>query len=81
MCLSTLETRVDHPKVSQVLLACHNTPYDGHFGGTKIATKVLQSCYFWPYILNDANEVIKTSDIFQRKANISVRQEMASPIS
>lgn len=77
MCLSTLETRVDYPKVHQVLLACHNAPYDGHFGGTKIAAKVLQSGYFWTYILKDANEIIKTFYIFQRIGNISMRKEMA----
>lgn len=65
-----------YPKARYVLLVFHNSPYDGHLKGTIIATKVLQSGYFWTSLFKDANELFKTCDRCQRIGNISMRQEI-----
>lgn len=29
---------------------CHSSPYEGHFGPTYTAAKVLQSGFYWPIL-------------------------------
>ncbi|XP_050897018.1 uncharacterized protein LOC127103818 [Lathyrus oleraceus] len=57
-----------------VLKACHNSDYGGHFSGT--AAKVLQSGLYWPTLFKDAQQVIKECDKCQRMGNISKRNQM-----
>ncbi|KAH9697752.1 hypothetical protein KPL71_023740 [Citrus sinensis] len=56
--------------------SCHVATYGGHFGGHKIAAKVLQSGYYWPTIFKDAYEFVKCCDMCQRTGNITKRHEM-----
>ena len=47
MCLDHLIRRcVPNEKISNILQSCYAATYGGHFGGHKIATKVLQSGYY-----------------------------------
>ncbi|KAK8663906.1 hypothetical protein V6N13_083711 [Hibiscus sabdariffa] len=43
----------------QILEQCHSAPYDGHFGGNRTATKVLQSGLYWPTLHRDAQNFYK----------------------
>ena len=67
---------VDYSEARQILSACHEAPYGGHFGSTRTAAKVLQSGYFWPSLFKDAHELVKRCDRCQKMGNVSMRQEM-----
>ncbi|XP_050902589.1 uncharacterized protein LOC127114576 [Lathyrus oleraceus] len=59
-----------------VLRACHDSDYGGHFSGDKIAAKVLQSGLYWPTMFKDAQDIVKECDKCQRTGNISKRNQM-----
>ncbi|XP_050919717.1 uncharacterized protein LOC127137290 [Lathyrus oleraceus] len=42
-----------------VLKACHDSDYGGHFSGDRTAAKVLQSGLYWPTLFKDAQQIIK----------------------
>ncbi|XP_070050396.1 uncharacterized protein [Nicotiana tomentosiformis] len=60
-----------------VLQACHASPYGGHFGGIRIAAKVLESGLYWPTLFKDAHAWVKSCDEFQRTCNISRHHKMS----
>ncbi|XP_042028517.1 uncharacterized protein LOC121782529 [Salvia splendens] len=60
----------------QILSACHDSLYGGHFGARRTAFKVLQSGFFWPSIFKDAKAYVERCDSCQRAGNISWRNEM-----
>ncbi|XP_070020071.1 uncharacterized protein [Nicotiana sylvestris] len=57
-------------------IACHASPYGGHFGGIRIAAKVLESGLYWPTLFKDAHAWVKSCDECQRTGNIYRRHEM-----
>ncbi|XP_058784400.1 uncharacterized protein LOC131659192 [Vicia villosa] len=59
-----------------VLKACHDSEYGGHFSGDRTAAKVLQSGLYWPTIFKDAQSIVKECDRCQRTGNISKRNQM-----
>lgn len=63
-------------EVQDVLYHCHASPYGGHFGFNKTASKVLQAGFYWPTLFHDANRYVITCDCCQRTGNISKRDEM-----
>ncbi|XP_070017442.1 uncharacterized protein [Nicotiana sylvestris] len=67
----------DQPSILQ---ACHASPYGGHFGGVRIAAKVLESSLYWPTLFKDAHFWVKSCDECQRTGNISRRHEMPMTI-
>ncbi|XP_058784125.1 uncharacterized protein LOC131658893 [Vicia villosa] len=56
-----------------VLKACHDSEYGGHFSGDRTAAKVLQSGLYWPTLFKDAQSIVKECDRCQRTGNISKR--------
>ncbi|XP_070017591.1 uncharacterized protein [Nicotiana sylvestris] len=38
-----------------ILEACHSSPYGGHHGGARMATKVLTCGFYWPTLYKDAS--------------------------
>ena len=46
-----IRTCVLNEEIPNILQYCHVAVYGGHFRGHKIATKVLQSGYYWLSIL------------------------------
>ncbi|KAK8686005.1 hypothetical protein V6N13_125033 [Hibiscus sabdariffa] len=60
----------------QILEQCHSAPYGGHFGGNRIAAKVLQSRLYWPTLHRDAQLFYQQCNRCQRTGNISKRNEM-----
>ncbi|XP_050919496.1 uncharacterized protein LOC127137042 [Lathyrus oleraceus] len=59
-----------------MLKACHDSDYGGHFSGDRTATKVLQSGLYWTTLFKDAQQMIKECDKCQRMGNISKRNQM-----
>ncbi|XP_070036425.1 uncharacterized protein [Nicotiana tomentosiformis] len=49
-----------------ILKACHSTPYCGHHGGARTATKVLNCGFYWPTLYKDASELVRHCDECQR---------------
>lgn len=60
----------------EILKACHDSEYGGHFSGDKIAAKLLQSGLYWPTLFKDAQNIVKECDICQRTGNIWKRNQM-----
>ncbi|XP_070054496.1 uncharacterized protein [Nicotiana tomentosiformis] len=60
----------------EILEACHSSPYGGHLGGARMATKVLSCGFYWPTLYKDASDLIKRCDECQRAGGISKKNEM-----
>ena len=58
-----------------ILNHCHALACGGHFGGNKIAAKVLQSGFYWLTLFKDAHHFVSTCDKCQRMGSISKRDE------
>ena len=56
--------------------ACYSSPYGGHHGGARTASKVLSCGFYWPTLFKDAGDVVKRCDECQRAGGISKRDEM-----
>ncbi|XP_070017173.1 uncharacterized protein [Nicotiana sylvestris] len=59
-----------------ILDACHSSPYGGHHGGARTASKVLSCGLYWPTLYKDASELVKRCDECQRVGRISKKDEM-----
>uniref|UniRef100_A0A1U7WE60 Uncharacterized protein LOC104226617 n=2 Tax=Nicotiana sylvestris TaxID=4096 RepID=A0A1U7WE60_NICSY len=59
-----------------ILEAFPSSPYGGHHGGARTATKVLTCGFYWPTIYKDASELVKHCDEYQRAGGISRKNEM-----
>ncbi|XP_058724967.1 uncharacterized protein LOC131596352 [Vicia villosa] len=59
-----------------VLKACHDLDYGGHFSGDRTTAKVLQSGLYWLTLFKDAHHVVRECDRCQRTGNISKRNQM-----
>ena len=55
---------------------CHASPYGRQFGATKTTAKVLQPFFYWPTLLCNCQESVKTYDRCQRVKNISRLHEL-----
>lgn len=67
---------VPEEEQQRILEQCHASPYGGHYGGVRTASKVLQSGFYWPTIFRDAHILVTQCDRCQRTGNISRRHEM-----
>ena len=67
---------VPEEEQEDILKACHNSEYGGHFSGDRTAAKVLQSGLYWPTLFRDAQRMVKECDRCQRTGNISKRNQM-----
>jgi len=59
-----------------ILDACHSSPYGGHHGGARTASKVISYGFYWPILYKDASELVKRCDECQRAGGISKKDEM-----
>ncbi|XP_058764184.1 uncharacterized protein LOC131637603 [Vicia villosa] len=59
-----------------ILKACHDSEYGGHFSGDRTAAKVLQSGFYWPTLFKDAYYLVRECDRCQRTGNITRRNQM-----
>ena len=62
--------------MEDLLKHCHKLECGGHFGANRSTTKVLQSGFYWPTLVKDANAFMVACDRCQRSRNISRRNEM-----
>ncbi|XP_070007543.1 uncharacterized protein [Nicotiana sylvestris] len=53
-----------------ILNSCHSSPYGGHHGGARIASKVLSCGFYWPTLYKDAGDLVKRCDECQRAGEI-----------
>nr|GFA83421.1 reverse transcriptase domain-containing protein [Tanacetum cinerariifolium] len=67
---------VHGPEAIDFLKACHYGPTGGHHGSNYTAKKVFDSGIYWPTIYRDAQDLVKTYDVWQRQRKISQRDEM-----
>nr|GEY82535.1 reverse transcriptase domain-containing protein [Tanacetum cinerariifolium] len=56
--------------------ACHYRPTGRHHGPNYTAKKVFDFGFYWPTIYRDAQDLVKTCDVFQHQGKISQRDEM-----
>ena len=66
---------VPEDEMHNILNHCHTLPCGGHFGGQRIAAKVLQSGFYWPSLFKDAHQFVSTCDKCQQMGNISRKDE------
>ena len=50
---------VSEEEQRDVLRACHDSNYGGHFSGDRTAAKVVQSGLYWPTLFKDVQDIIK----------------------
>nr|GEX80548.1 reverse transcriptase domain-containing protein [Tanacetum cinerariifolium] len=60
----------------EILKACHYGPTGEYHGLNYTAKKVFDSGFYWPTIYHDAQDLVKTYDVYQRQGKISQRDEM-----
>ena len=66
---------VPEDEMHSILNHCHTLPCGGHFGGQRIAAKVLRSGFYWPTLFKDAHQFVSTCDKCQRMGNIFRKDE------
>nr|GEY80453.1 reverse transcriptase domain-containing protein [Tanacetum cinerariifolium] len=59
-----------------ILKACRNRPTGGHHGSNYTAKKVFDFEFYWPTIYRDAQDLVKSCDVYQRQGKILQRDEM-----
>nr|CAN76511.1 hypothetical protein VITISV_022253 [Vitis vinifera] len=59
-----------------ILSHCHENACGGHFASQKIAMKVLQSGFTWPYLFKDAHIMCRSCDRCQRLGKLTKRNQM-----
>ena len=66
------------PKEEQqgILSHCHESACGGHFASQKTAMKVLQSCFYWPFLFKEAHQMCRVCDRCQRLGKLSRRHMM-----
>lgn len=67
---------VSEEEQNVILEACHSSPYGGHHGGARTATKELSCGFYWPTLYKDASNMVKRCDECQRAGGISKKNEM-----
>ncbi|XP_070019424.1 uncharacterized protein [Nicotiana sylvestris] len=59
-----------------ILDAYHSSPYSGHHGGARTASKVLSCGFYWPILYKNANDLVKRCDECYKAGGISKKDEM-----
>ena len=73
---SLIRRCIPQDEVQDVLRRCHSLDVGGHFGALKIASKVLQSGFWWPTLFKDAREFVLKCDRCQRIGNLTRKHEI-----
>ena len=60
--------------MESILNHCHTLVCGGHFGGQRIAAKVLPR-FYWPSLFKESHQFVSTCDKCQRIRSISKRDE------
>nr|GEU39908.1 reverse transcriptase domain-containing protein [Tanacetum cinerariifolium] len=77
ICTDQVIRRCVHGKEAiDILKACHYRPIEGHHGPNYTAKKVFDFKFYWPTIYHDAQDLVKSCDVYQRQGKILQRDEM-----
>eukprot|EP00253_Pinus_taeda_P013909 PITA_13909 len=63
-------------EVYDILKACHDGPFRGHFVDKRTTHKILKMGYYWPSLFKDAKKYVQTYDSCQRMGKPNHRDEM-----
>ena len=63
-------------EIYDILRACHDEPYGGHFVDRITGHKVLQMGYYWPMIFKDAKKYVQSCNSCQRMGHLGQADEM-----
>ena len=66
---------IPEEEIGSILSHCHTFPCGRHFGGQRIAAKVIQSGFYCLTLFKDAHLFVANCDKCQRMGNISKRDE------
>ncbi|WMV13992.1 hypothetical protein MTR67_007377 [Solanum verrucosum] len=75
----TIKLCIPEVKVDAILEGCHASLTSGHHSGVCTAAKVLQICYYWTTLYQDANSFVKRCVQCQKKGGVSWRHELPLP--
>ncbi|XP_070003384.1 uncharacterized protein [Nicotiana sylvestris] len=67
---------VSEEEQMSILDACHSSPYGGHHGGAKTASKVPSCGFYWPTLYKYVSDLVKKCDEYQRAGGILKKDEM-----
>ncbi|XP_062103505.1 uncharacterized protein LOC133814578 [Humulus lupulus] len=67
---------VPEEEITSIVTHCHTLHCGGHFGGTRITSKVFQCGFYWPTLFKVASAFVKSYDHCQRTGNLSRRDQM-----
>nr|GEW98558.1 retrovirus-related Pol polyprotein from transposon 17.6 [Tanacetum cinerariifolium] len=67
---------VHGPEAIDILKAFHYRSTRGHHGPNYTSKKVFDSGFYWPTIYRDAQELVKSCDVYQRQGKILQRDVM-----
>lgn len=67
---------VSEEEQKDILKACHDSEYGGHFNGDRTLAKVLQSGLYWLILFKDAHFIVRECHKYHRTGNISTRNQM-----
>ena len=67
---------IPQDEIQDVLRYCHSLDVGRHFGASKIASKVLQSSFWWPTLFKNARDFVLKCDRCQTMGNLSRKHEM-----
>jgi hypothetical protein len=63
--------------VYDLLKACHDGPYGGHFADKRTTYRILRMGYYWPSLFKDAKKYVKAYDSCQRVGQPNHRDEIS----
>ncbi|KAI3461656.1 hypothetical protein Pfo_018319 [Paulownia fortunei] len=74
---SVIRRCIPMEEINEILKHCHSSPCGGHFGPTRITSKVLQSGFYWSFLFKDCYTFVQTCDWCQRTGTITRRHELS----
>eukprot|EP00253_Pinus_taeda_P031758 PITA_31758 len=67
---------VREDEMPDILKACHDEPFGGHFADKRTAYKILSLGYYWFSLFKDAKQYVKRCDSCQRVGKSTLSNEM-----
>ena len=71
---------VREDEMPEILKACHDEPFGGHFADKRMTYKILSLGYYWTSIFKDAKEYVRRCDSCQRVGKPTPSNEMLQQI-
>ena len=68
---------MDYIEVPDILEACHDSAYGGHFSKQLTGQKILRAGYYWPTLFADAEAYAKKCDAYQRYVRNDLHMDLS----